>query len=403
MRLVRLVPAIILVGTLAGGLPSTSLSPVPLLVAEGVTRQQPEPGAPVGTVADAVAALGYRMRTLAQDGNWVASPLSVAYAFAMLRAGAGPGTGAAIDRTFRFPAQGVDAAFNAITRQVATGPVPTSRPAGEPVVTIGNGLFVQQGLPVGKPYLRTLAREYGAGVSPVDFGSPDAARVIDNWVRRQTNGKIRHAYQPGPGNTVAVLTNTVYLHADWAQRFLGTQDEPFAGAGSVSTMFVQTELPYATGKGWTAVDLPYAKSDLVMRILIPSPGGDPTELLRPQAMATIAEALQPRRIELHLPKWTFRADADLAGLGPAVLYRPGADLSGIAPGLWVAKASHQAYIAVDETGTEAAAATTVMMATSGEVQPPPVVRVDHPFAFAIVHKPTGVPLFVGRVVNPSGP
>jgi serpin B len=161
-------------------------------------------------------------------------------------------------------------------------------------------------------------------------------------------------------------------------------------------MQLSAELPYAAGDGWQSVDLPYADSDLVMRILLPAPGGNPADLLRVPTTAA-----HPRRIELHLPKWTFTSEADLRRLGPPELFGPGAHLDGITPGASITRARHQAYIAVDETGTEAAAATEIGMATSAEVNPPMPVRVDRPFAFAIVHGPTGVPLFVGRVTNPD--
>jgi serpin B len=333
------------------------------------------------------------MRTLAEPGNWIASPLSVAYALAMVRAGAGPSTRAAIDRTFGF-SDGVDAAFNSVTRQIATGPLPGKKYS----VCISNGLFVQRGLAVGIPFLNTLASQYGTGVHPVDFGS-DAPRVINEWVRRQTAGKIKEAYNPS-GHDDLVLANTVYLHADWVHPFELTAGEPFhtpEGTVDVPTMQLGAELPYASGTGWESVDLPYAHSDLVMRILLPAPGGDPAELLRSRVLAAPA---QPRRLELHLPKWTFSSAADLKKLGPPELFGPGADLSGIIPGATITKAEHHAYIAVDEKGTEAAAASTIAIATSGQIVPPLVVRADRPFAFAIVHKPTGIPLFVGRVTNP---
>jgi serine protease inhibitor len=396
MRLARLAPAIVLLGALGGALPNSSLAPVPLLVADGVPRQRPAAGTPVATVATSIADLGYRMRTLADDGNWVASPLSVAYGFAMVRAGARGPTRAAIDRFFGF-SDDVDSALNSVTARIATGPLPGKHYS----VCISNGLFVQHGLPVGKPFLNTLASQYGTGVHPVDFGSGDAAHAINAWVRRQTAGKIKQAYDPAGRGDELVLANTVYLHADWAKPFTGTHSEPFHGPDGtvdVPTMRLTAELPYASGDGWESVDLPYAGSDLVMRILLPAPGGDPVELLRPPASAATA---QPRRLELHLPKWTFSSKADLRELGPPELFGPDADLSGIIPGATITKADHQAYIAVDEKGTEAAAATTFAIATSGEVNPPKVVQVDRPFAFAIVHRPTGIPLFVGRVTHPG--
>ena len=399
MRLIRLAPAIVLLGTLAGAPPTSSLAPIPLLMANGVARQQPAPGTPVGALAASVTDLGYRMRTLAGDGNWVASPLSVAYAFAMVRAGAGGSTRAAIDRTFGF-SDDVDAAFNGATAQIATASTPGKRNSDRPTVCITNGLFVQRGLPVGRPFLDTLASQYGTGVHPVDFGSGDAARTINEWVRQQTAGKIKQGYDPG-GNDVLVLANTVYLRADWVHPFRLTAAEPFhapQGTVDVPTMRLAAELPYASGDGWQSVDLPYAGSDLVMRLLIPASGGDPAALLQRRVPAAPA---QSRRLELHLPKWTFSSAADLRKLGPPELFGPGADLNGITAGATITKAKHQAYIAVDEKGTEAAAASTIAFATSAEIPPPLVVRADRPFAFAIVHKPTGIPLFVGRVTDPG--
>jgi serpin B len=395
MRLARLAPAIVLLGALGGALPNSTLAPIPLLMAAGVARQQPAADTPVAALAASVTDLGYRMRTIAEPGNWIASPLSVAYALAMVRAGAAGSTRTAIDRSFGF-SDGVDAAFNSVTGQIATGPLPGKSYS----VCISNGLFVQRGLPVGAPFLNTLASQYGTGVHPVDFGSGDAARVVNEWVRRQTAGKIKKAYNSAPGD-VLVLANTVYLHADWVDPFPFTVAEPFHtpdGTADVPTMQLSAELPYASGAGWESVDLPYKDSDLVMRILLPAPGGDPAELLRAPVLTAPA---QPRRLELHLPKLTFSSGADLRKLGPPELFGPGADLNGITPGARISQAEHRAYIAVDEQGTEAAAATTIAMTTSAEVPPPLLVRADRPYAFAIIHKPTGIPLFVGRVTNPG--
>lgn len=395
MRLLRIVPSLLLLVSLAGGVP-----PVAELTAD-VDRAAPDPGAPVGALTASVTGLGYRMRTLAPTGNWVASPLSVAYAFAMLRAGAGPSTAAELDRTFGFPPAGLDAAVNTLTQQVTTGPAPTHRAAGEPVVSLANGFFVQRDRPIGRPFLATLARDYGAGVNPVDFTSPSAARAINGWISRRTGGKITRVYAPDPDD-VAALVNTVYLHADWASPFVSTTPEPFAGAGSVPTMLLpDATLPYAQGPGWTAVDLPYAHSDLVMRVMIPTGPGDPASLLEPATMSAISAALRPTQVDLHLPKWTTRTSADLRPLGPADIYG-GGDFSGIAPGLTVSRAVQEAYISVDESGTEAAAATVIAIAELARVGEPTVVRADRPFAFAVIHKPTSVPLFVGRVVNPAG-
>jgi serine protease inhibitor len=393
MRLARFAPAILLLATLGGALPDATLSPIPLLVSGDVTRQVPAGDAPVPTMAASITRLGDRLLAALPPGNQVVSPLSVAYAYAMLRAGAGGSTAADLDRTFGFPAH-VDSAFNSITAQIATTSVPGKR---TPTVCISNGVFLQHGLPVGPAFLDTLAAQYGTGVHPVDFSTGDARRVMDEWVRRQTADKIKDIGVPTDPSTVLVLANTVYLHADWADPFKpeATTDEPFHapdGTVAVPTMQQIAELPYASGDGWQAVELPYRNSDLVMRIFLPDAGRDPAP---PATMA-----FQPRRIELLLPKWTFKTSMDLRPLGPPSIFERSDGLNGIFPGAYVSAAQHQAYVAVDEKGTEAAAATSLAIAMSGQVAPATVVRADHPFTFAVVHRPTNIPLFTGRVVRP---
>src|SRR2546430_5434892 len=145
---------------------------------------------------------GYRLSRTAGDprANWVVSPLSIAYAFGMVRAGAGGATATELDTAFGFPATGTHEAFNAITRQLVTADVPPAKGPTRgkdgaplpPVVCVSNGLFPQDKLPIGQPFLRTLAAQYGVGVHPVDFGSPKAKATIDAWVKAQTAGRIKH-------------------------------------------------------------------------------------------------------------------------------------------------------------------------------------------------------------------
>jgi serpin B len=283
--------------------------------------------------------------------------------------------------------------------------VPTDRRAS---VLIGNALFTQRGFPVGKPFLNTLAAQYGAGVYAVDFGSPGAAKTMNDWVRTQTADRIRKLFDQVDPDTRLVLANAVYLKADWQRRFAYTGPADFRTAdGStrqVPTMHLESDLRYAKGIGWQAVELPYAHSDLAMWIMVPDDNGSPDSLLTADSMAAVGAALRPEYLELALPKWDFSTEIDLADpltrLGVRQAFSSSADFSGIQPGLYISQAIHRADITVDEQGTRAAAATAIGMTMSARAQPATVVRVDHPFAFAIVHRPTGVPLFVGHVANP---
>jgi serine protease inhibitor len=373
------------------------------LGADGVDRADPSPTAPTGPVTRGLVDFGAQLDKLTADPskNWVASPLSIAYAFSMARAGASGETAAEIDRAFGFPATGRDEAFNAVTRQV----VPTDRRA---TVLIGNALFTQQGYPVGKPFLSTLAAQYGTGVYTVDFSSPNATKTMNDWVRTQTADRIRKLFDQVDPDTRLVLANAVYLKADWQQSFDHTVQADFRPAGGgtrqVPTMGMEADLRYARGTGWQAVELPYAHSDLAMWIMVPDGSGSPDRLLTADSMAAVGAALRPEYVELALPKWDFSTEIDLSGpltrMGVTQAFAPTADFSGIQPGLYIGQAIHRADITVDEEGTRAAAATGIAMPLSARVPPATVVRADHPFAFAIVHRPTGVPLFVGHVANP---
>jgi serpin B len=391
----------------------------PVLKAADVERRTPAADAPVDAVSRGLAALGHELaRTDAAPGkNWIASPLSIGSAFAMARAGANGETAAEIDRVLGLPAAGGHDAYNAVTRQVVTGdgppPAPVAKrepgPPRPPTVRVGNALFTQHGLPIGPRFLDTLAAQYGAGVRPVDFASPDAADMINSWVRRETAGRIGKLFDELPGDTKLVLANTVYLRADWARPFTESRPDTFRRAGGstveVPMMHQEEKLGYAAGDGWQAVEVPYAGGRFAMRILLPSGDRAPATLLAPDAIAAVTAALRPMDVELSLPRWDFTTTIDLTramrNLGVTRAFDATADFSGISPGLYIDRAIHRATITVDEWGTEAAAVSGIGMALSAGPQPQVQVRVDRPFAFAIIHGPTRVPLFVGQVADPS--
>lgn len=402
----------------AAGVASAGMQ-IPTLTAD-VARAAPASDAPVAAVVDAVAALGVELVRAAGNahGNAVVSPLSAAYAFAMARAGAGGQTAAEIDRALRFPADGLHPAVDALTRRLVTAQVPTPAdpgprrpgPARAPVLCVANGLFPQHGLPVGEPFLRTLARHYGTGVHPVDF-TGDAEQVVNSWVRRQTAGRIDQLFDRLPAATRLVLANTVYLRADWARPFtrLPTTDAAFTRAdgtrGTVPTMRQYAELRYAAAGGWQAVELPYAGTDLAMLVLVPPAGTDPVGALDPAALAGTVSALSPRYVDLALPRFDLAGRLDLVPtmrqLGVLAAFTPAADFAGISAGLHLDQAVQRATITVDERGTEAAAATGLVFLVSAQRRPATVVRADRPFAFAVLDRTTGLPVFAGTVGDPG--
>jgi serpin B len=399
-------------GVLAGILAVTcaaAAGPAPAApprVAAGVPRAMPGPDAPVQAVLAGLDGFGYRLSQVStgSSGNLVCSPLSIAYAFAMARAGARGATAAQIDEVFGFPPAGTHDAFNALDRDLATGSAPA-------VIGIANGLFLHRGFRVEPEFLRMLATHYGAGVHTVDFGSPAAAETIDTWVRQQTAGRIKKLFDRLDPQTRLVLANAVYFKADWAVPFDAdqTRPQPFTRAdGSVvsaPTMSRSGSMRYAEGAGWQAVELPYRGDRMAMRIIVPT-AGPASATLAPEVLAAVSAGLRPAEVSLALPKWDFTSEQDLVDtlrrLGltePFAAER--ADFTAIAPLLYIAQAVHRAAITVDEKGTEAAAVTGLGMRVTAMVTPPLVVRADHPFGYAIVDTHTGTPLFLGQVGDPT--
>ena len=393
----------------------------PLLVAKGVKRVEPGPDAPVAQAVDALADFGHRLCMASAEAgqNWITSPLSIAVAFAMARAGAGGTTASQLDTLFGYPGRGRDEAFNALTRQLATTdvpPVPDRKPRTgnrkslPPVVSIGNALFPQKGFPIGEPFLRTLAEQYGAGARPVDFAGADALKQINAWVDRQTAGRIRKVFDQLDPTTKLVLANTVYFKADWQAPFLSmATDAAFTRADGSTvqapTMNESMAIRYAAVAGGKAIELPYAAGPYAMWLMLPPPGGQPEDMLAPAALAAIRAAWHDTRVDVAIPKWEFDTSLDLTAvlkkLGLTAPFAADADFGGIAPGLFISDAAHAANITVDEWGTEAAAVTGIAMAMSGPAPTVEEFHADRPFAFAIVGGRDGVPLFVGRVSDPT--
>ncbi|WP_433242047.1 serpin family protein [Streptosporangium sp. CA-135522] len=389
-----------------------------VITARGVERETPA-DAPVARTVRGLTAFGHALLTAtAKPGvNAVLSPLSVGYAYGVARAGAAERTGAELDRIFGFPAEGPHTSFNTLTRRIVTvdGPPPAPAPGatrdaqdGEParpVVGLANGLFTQKGLSVGPEFLRTLAAQYGTGAREVDF-TGDARDVIDAWAREQTAGRIKKVFGQLAPETKLVIANALYLKAEWATAFTDPPEKnaSFTRADGTAVrtdlMHRTGSLPYAAGSGWQAVELPYAKSDLVMWILLPRPGGSPADLLAPAVMSEVAAGLRNAPVKIVIPRWDFTTNLDLKE-PLRKLGLTGSDYSGIVPGAFLDQAVHRATITVDEWGTEAAAVTGLAFPISAMVPPEAEVRADRPFAFAVVHRPTLAPLFIGQVADPT--
>jgi serpin B len=399
-----------------------------MLTAADVTRAEPSEAAPIGPVVAGMTDAAYRLlRADATAANWIASPLSLACAFAMARVGARGSTAEQLDEFFGFPTRGRDDAFNAITARLVTGHVPSrpidsatvsSRKPGDPpappTVSLGNALFLQNGFRVGAAFLDALAADYGSGVHLVDFTKPDATDALDAWVSAQTADRITKLFDSLDPATKLVLANAVFFQGDWVAAFDPTMTQPtmFTRSDRTSTsvpmMHKAGTFRYGTVRGAQVLELPYAKGPYAMWVMLPAPGTSPDDMLTPAAMAASAASLDTTRVDVYLPRFDYATNIDLAGTlkslaVTAPFSRAAADFSGIARDLYIGQAIHQANVTVGEYGTVAAAVTAIsMMPTSARAPGAmPVFRADRPFAFAIVGDDHHVPLFVGRVTEPS--
>lgn len=397
------------------------------MIACGQAESHPQPrtqspaDAPVGQAITGMYSFAeaFGDATVTGGKNSLYSPMSLAHAFAMLRAGARGETARQLDEVFGFPDDGLHEAFTKLSRGiVTTGEAPPQTESGatremdappaDPVVAIANGLFVQQGFTVGKDFARTLDEQYGAKAEEVDFTTGRAKEIIDDWVAGHTADRIRELFAEIDPNTVAVLANAIYLKAEWKHQFepANTRGENFrltnGSTTEVAMMNIARELDYAKGKGWQAVALPYAGDDLTMWVLVP----DESEAGPPRLSAATLSALddgRPTLVTLALPRWDFGTKIDLLPVLDKLGLTTLDELSGIAPGVAINDAIHRANITVDEAGTEAAAVTGIGVATSAGPEPQVNIRADHPFSFAITHRPTGAPLFLGTVADPTQP
>lgn len=404
--LIVLMTATVLAGCGQPAPPPRATTDPPDRWADGVGRVASAADADVaGTMAGLWAFADRFGATTARKGeNAVFSPASMGYAFAMLRAGAGGETAEQLDEVFGFPAS-VHDAFTVLRRDVVTTDKPPT--GSEPVVAIANGLFVKQGRTLRADYVRLIREKYGAAAQYVDFTSGEATKVINAWVREQTADRIDKLFDRIEENTLAVLANAVYLKAGWATPFdeSQTKDEPFqlADGGTVNAPMMRFAKPdklnHVSGDGWQAVELPYKGGELSMWVLLPTKGLTPPRLAA-DTLSALGDA-EPKIVDLTLPRWEFGQKIDLLPelkkLGLTAL----SDLPAFSPHAFVGQAIHRANITVDESGTEAAAVTGIAVEESAGPQPDVTVRADRPFTFAIVHKPTGAPMFLGTVADPT--
>ena len=334
-----------------------------------------------------------------------------------------------MQRVLHFPAdeEAVHAGFAELARGLNTAVGSTGRIE----IRMANRLFAQRGFELKSAFLATLSERYMAPLQEVDFvGAPEQVRAtMNDWVAKQTEDKIRDIVPPGIVNakTRLAAVNAIYLKAAWQSEFSekATKPEDFRVRGKdkvqVPTLQKQSNFRYEKADGYTVVGLPYAGGVLQFVVILPDDAGGLgtiSKRLTAESLEKCAK-LAPVDVIIHFPKLKlqpqlFRLSSTLQALGMKTAFddpqgsadfgRSGEETGRIPQ---VNEILHKAWLGLDEKGTEAAAATVVIVppGVTARIQrstprPPIVVRVDHPFLFAVQHVPTGTCLFLGRVIDP---
>ncbi len=413
--------AVISITILAACLPAASIH-----TAKSNKQRATNPSAPIDGVKELVEgnnafALELYNELRSEGGNLILSPYSISLALAMTYAGARGNTEAQMAQALHFAPQNEEhISFNALDLALGKKPInldPNQKPMQ---LNIANALWAEQSITFQPEFLDTLALNYGAGVNLADFkNKADKERAaINNWVSDQTEDKINNLLPDDSltSDTRMVLVNAIYFNADWLDQFDAdsTRDVPFNlldGTQVKAPMMGQDmTIPYMTGSGYTALELPYAGDTAAMDILVPDAGrfDEIESALTGNMFNEIVGNMNETLLVLNMPKFKFESSFSnisdtLSSLGMTDAFNANsADFSGMTTDekLVIDSVIHKAFVAVDEKGTEAAAATAVIVDTTSLHMIDVNILIDRPFIFVIRDKVNGQVLFIGRVLNP---
>ena len=404
------------------GLASVALIFAAVGIAQGATPAKPAYHWPAELVTgnNRFAIDLYHELSAKPDEPLFFSPYSISTALAMTYAGARGDTAAEMAKTLHFtlsPDQlGTD--YGAELKQLTA-----AAPDHDYQFRIANRLWGQKGYPFLDPFLKITRDDYGAELSQLDFVSQteQARATINSWVEKQTNDKIKDLIPVGAlaPESRLVLTNAIYFKGDWELPFTKTMTQklPFhltaEKTANANLMYQQAHFRFARTDDSQLLEMRYKSGDLSMVIVLPTkvdglPGIEKS--LTADGIADSLSLLKSKTVRVWFPKFhatqNFELNDKLAAMGMPLVFTPKrADFSGMdgSHDLFIAAVIHKAFVNVDEKGTEAAAATAVVMRAGAAMrsEPPEEFRADHPFIFLIRDTRSGAILFLGRYTGPK--
>lgn len=351
-----------------------------------------------------------------KQGNLFLSPYSISTALAMTFAGARGDSEKQMTAVLHFIPDNnqLHPSFGSLRAQLNA-----IQGKGDVELHVANALWMQDDYAFLKSFLDCIEKNYDAVMNRVNFrGASEAVRIkINRWVEEKTKDKIKDLIKPGVLDSLTrlVLTNAIYFKGNWASQFetSKTKQDTFwldsSKSIEVSLMAQKADFRYVETESLQILELPYTGNELSMIVLLPREIGGLDALetsLTVENLTNWLNLLKKREIRVFLPKFKMRSQFSLsqtlASMGMPDVFTSKADFSGMTDNknLYISAVIHQAFVDVNEEGTEAAAATAVAMTLLSMPSPPPVFRADHPFLFLILHNSSKSILFLGRIVNP---
>ena len=353
-------------------------------------------------------------KTAANSGtseNVIISPLSISSALSMTLNGAGGSTREAMLQALR---------INGITPETINNSYKSLSEAlltvdKRVLISIANSVWIEKNFIVKKPFIDILTTFYDAESNGFNISDPLAPTKINNWIDTKTNGLIKNMISRLDDNTVMLLINAIYFKGKWKSQFnkdntaKKTFYKPDVGAVSVPMMKQTSDFKIYTGSSFVMAEFPYGQGNFVMDVILPNDkyGVDAIiPLLNDTNYKSWLAQMREGKIDLSFPKFKYGYKTELkntlSDMGMGIAFTNNADFSNISDlDLLITSVLHQAFIETNEEGTEAAAATVVIIGlTSAGPTAPVILNIDHPFIYIIRETTTNSILFIGKVADP---
>lgn len=426
----RTLAIIISLGTIGVGCsaipPSSNASPIALPVASSPITPSPKPLPtlrptsrpqaidPALTLAQTQFSLNLfaDLQKESPEKNLFISPSSIALALAITYNGADGETRSAMAKTLRVEDLSI-VQFNASNKKLSEA---LEYPDSDVELKIANAIWANSGINFKPYFLRINQNFYNTKAETLDFKNPDSVNVMNNWVKRNTSGKIETIVDRLTGDERLFLMNATYFKGNWTRPFdkAQTKPQPFTaptGTKTVAMMAQRGGYRYLETEEFQAVSLPYGKRRLSLYVFLPKAGTTVAELttrLNPKNWDTWMTQFKNQDGSVEIPRFKLQYDVDLKStltrLGMGIAFTPKADFSNFADSpSSIGSVRHKTFIDVNESGTEAAAVTSIGIVTTSArpIDEPFAFKADRPFLCALRDNQTGAILFLGAIVNPE--